>query len=260
MDDEELARRRRAFGRAVDAYDRTRPTYPAEAVAWCLGDPIGTLDVADVGAGTGKLTAVVLAAGHRVVAVEPDEVMRARLAARLDAGPDASGVLDTRAGAAEDLPLADASVDAVVAGQAWHWFDEEAVGDELARVVRPGGTAAAIWNSRDEEVDWVRAWSELVEEGAHPTGRKLVSARGPDFGAGFGPPEVATFHHEQVLAPEEVVTLAASRSHTIWLPADRRTALLDAVADLVASHPDLAGRERISLPYRVDCHRATRRT
>lgn len=259
MDRDEFARRRQVFGRAVDDYDRTRPTYPTDAVAWCLGEPTGPLDVADVGAGTGKLTAVVLAAGHRVVAIEPDDTMRSRLAAQLDSRRDGGGVLDVRAGAAEDLPLADRSVDAVVAGQAWHWFDHDAVGRELARVVRPGGTAAAVWNSRDEDVDWVRAWSELVEEGAHPTGRKLVAEQGPSFGPAFDPPEVATFHHQPQLTPDDVVTLAASRSYTISLPDDRRAELLGAVADLVATHPDLAGRDMVALPYRVDCHRATRR-
>lgn len=256
MDDQEFAARRQAFGRAVEDYDRARPGYPAEAVHWCVGEPDRPIRVVDLGAGTGKLTEVVLDAGHEVVAVEPDDAMRDRLAERL-AGRAGLHVV---AGTAEDVPLPAAAADAVVAGQAWHWFDQAVAGPQLARIVRPGGTVAAVWNSRDEDVDWVRAWSVLVEEGAHPTGRGLlVDEAGPDFGAGFGPREDAVFHHEQVLAPGELVTLAASRSYTIALPEDRRRALLERVAELVANHPDLAGRDEVGLPYRVDAHRAVRR-
>ncbi len=258
MDADEFDRRRQAFGGAVDAYDRTRPTYPLDAVQWCVAaDHDVRRRVVDLGAGTGKLTEVLLAAGHEVLAVEPDDVMRTRLADRLDDHP---GLVAVHGGTAEDMPVADSSVDAVVAGQAWHWFDEDVVGPELARVVRPGGTVAAVWNSRDEDVDWVRAWSAVVEEGAHPTGRKLVTVRGPRFGPGFGDLGSATFHHEQVLAPDDVVALAASRSYTIALPEDRRRDLLRAVEDLVATHPDLAGRDEIALPYRVEAYRAVRRT
>lgn len=140
IDPREFAARRQSFGAAAEVYDRTRPDYAAEAVAWCL-EPAGLapLRVADVGAGTGKLTAVVLALGHEVVAVEPDEDMLARLRGRLG-GDDR---LSTASGTAEDLPLPDEAVDAVVCRQAWHWFDEAVVGPEFARVLRPGGVAAA---------------------------------------------------------------------------------------------------------------------
>ncbi len=256
MDPAEFATRKQSFGAAADVYDRTRPDYAGDAVAWCL-DPAGQapLRVADVGAGTGKLTAVLLALGHEVVAIEPDEAMLGRLRDR-HGGDDR---LSTATGAAEDLPLPDEAVDAVICGQAWHWFDEAVVGPEFARVLRPGGVAAAIWNTRDEQVDWVRAWSDVVEEGAHPTGRTLVASEGgPRFGPAFGPREDATFPHEHLLERDDVVRLAASRSYTISLTADRRVALLDAVADLVDSHPDLVGREVVRVPYVVECHRAVR--
>lgn len=258
IDPDEFAARKQSFGDAVDAYDQTRPDYDLEAIAWCL-EPAGEapLRVVDVGAGTGKLTAVLLALGHEVVAVEPDEQMRGRLAEVLDVDEH----LDVRDGTAEDLPLEDGSVDAVVAGQAWHWFDEDVVGAEFARVLRPGGVAAAVWNTRDEEVDWVRQWSERVEEGAHPTGRKLVSAEGgPSFGDDFADVEQAEFRHEQRLTREEVVLLAASRSYTISLPGGRREELLASVRDLVDSHPDLVGRDLVTLPYVAECHRAVRST
>lgn len=256
MDSDEFAARKQAFGAAAEVYDRSRPDYSVEAVAWCLA-PAGEapLGVVDVGAGTGKLTGALLALGHEVVAVEPDQMMLARLR---DVHGDGAR-LTCRTGCAEDLGLPDGSVDAVIAGQAWHWFDEELAGAEFARVLRPGGIAAAIWNTRNEAVDWVRAWSEIVEEGAHPTGRKLIAHQGgPVFGSAFDDREDATFHHEQRLTPDDVVALAASRSYTITLPAERRAALLAAVEDLVATNPDLAGRDTVTLSYVVECHRARR--
>lgn len=259
MDDDELRRRRQAFGQAVDVYDRTRPSYPADAVAWCLGDPAEPLTVADLGAGTGKLTSVLSAAGHRVVAIEPDPAMLDRLVEHLARG---DGPLETHVGPAEDLPLDDASVDAVVAGQAWHWFDQQAVGREVARVVRPGGTVAALWNSRDESVDWVAQWSRIAEEQAHPTGRKLLTAAGgPDFGPAFTDRQEGTFRHGHELAlPDDLVDLAASRSWTIALDDERRALLLDAIRRLAGTHPALAGRAEVAMPYVVECHRARRRT
>lgn len=239
----------------MDAYDRTRPGYPAEAIDWSLGAPAGSLVVCDLGAGTGLLTRALLDRGHRVIAVEPDAAMRERLWANL-----AGARVEARDGSAEALPLDDAEVDAVLAGQAWHWFDEALVGPELARVVRPGGAVATLWNTRDESVDWVARWSALAEEHAHPTGRRAMAdgQAMPAFGPAFAAPEQATFRHAWPMAAADIVTLAASRSWTITLPEERRERLLGAIADLVATHPDLAGRDEVTLPYVVECVRARR--
>src|SRR6266550_2633842 len=89
---------------------------------------------------------------HEVVPVEPDEAMRARLAR------STPGVTPL-AGSAERIPLPDTSVDAVVAGQSYHWFDPEPAHREIARVLRPGGVFAPVWNIRDESEPWVAALS-----------------------------------------------------------------------------------------------------
>src|SRR5689334_20923777 len=102
-------RRALSFGAAAAEYDAARPTYPAEAVRWTLPDDAHR--VLDLGAGTGKLTRVVLDLGLEAVAVEPDDAMRALIPA------------ESHAGTAEEIPLPDASVDAIVVGQAFHWFD-----------------------------------------------------------------------------------------------------------------------------------------
>ncbi|HEY1178985.1 MAG TPA: class I SAM-dependent methyltransferase, partial [Phytomonospora sp.] len=133
-----------SFGQAADAYDAIRPTYPREAVTWALGAKPVT--VADLGAGTGILSRLLADEGHHVIAVDPDEQMLDALRAKSPA------VADARTGDAEHIPLADGSVDAVTAGQAYHWFDPERAHPEIARVLRPGGVFVPIWNIRDGSV------------------------------------------------------------------------------------------------------------
>ena len=144
MDEQRWRERAGSFGAAAEVYDRSRPSYPVEAVRWAL--PQDARRVLDLGAGTGKLTAVLLDLGLDVVAVEPSAEMRARIPARAE-------VLD---GSAERIPLPDGSVDAVLAAQAFHWFDLDVALPEIARVLRPGGTLGVLWNERDESVEWVR--------------------------------------------------------------------------------------------------------
>ena len=113
-----------SFGAAADLYDRIRPRYPREALDWAIPEKS---DICDLGAGTGILTRQLADLGHRVIAVEPDDKMRAKIAG------------DARKGSATDIPLPDDSVDVVTAGQAYHWFYGEPAHTEIARVLRPGG-------------------------------------------------------------------------------------------------------------------------
>jgi SAM-dependent methyltransferase len=149
----------RGFEAAGERYERGRPDYPPDAVDW-LVEQLGLASkpgatVLDVGAGTGKLTRPLLERGLRVVAVEPLAGMRATLE-RTAAGAD------VRAGQAEALPLAAGEVDAVVAGQAFHWFANAAALRELARVLRPHGRLGLVWNRRDLEQPLQRAIDRLV--------------------------------------------------------------------------------------------------
>lgn len=142
-----------SFGSAAAAYDDLRPGYPAATVQWALGsDP---RRVIDLGAGTGKLTGTLALAGHDVVAVEPDPLMRAQLAL---------SVPGTRvlAGSGEEVPLPDASVDAVLAAQAWHWMDHPRAAVEIARVLRPGGHLVLLWNVRDPWSPLNRGYHDVV--------------------------------------------------------------------------------------------------
>ena len=125
------------FGRLAADYARFRPSYPREAVDWLVPD--GATRVADVGAGTGQLTARLLERGLAVDAVEPDAAMLAELRR------SCPGATAHHAGV-EALPLPDASVDAVLVATAWHWFPFEEAVAEVRRVLRPGGWLGLVWN------------------------------------------------------------------------------------------------------------------
>ncbi|MBB2921197.1 class I SAM-dependent methyltransferase [Cellulomonas cellasea] len=242
-DDPARQDRARSFDRGAQAYGRARPSYPDDAVRWCV--PEGAHRVLDLAAGTGKLTAVLVAHGFDVTAVEPSRAMREQLTSLL---PDVT----PRPGTAEDTGLPTASVDAVTVAQAWHWFDEAAASAEIARVLRPGGTLALLWNVRDPSVDWVARFGEIIHRGdAHER-----EPAAPLLGDRFDAPEHATFPWTDRVAVRTLRMLAASRSHLLTLPAERREELLDEVDELGRTHPDLRGRDEVDLPYRTVCWRA----
>ena len=236
-----------SFGTAALSYDRHRPSYPREAVDWALGSPPGRLRVVDLGAGTGILTRVVLGLGHDVVPVEPDEAMRAQLTATT---PGAVPL----AGSSESIPLPDDSLDAVLAGQAYHWFDRTRAPAEIARVLRPGGVFAAVWNMRDESEPWVARLSEVahVEDGARAEPGVHEDAL---RATGFGPVTREVFVHEVIPTPDTLVELIKTRSYYLTASAARRAEVIDGVRNLATAHPDLAGRAMFQLPYRTVVYR-----
>jgi SAM-dependent methyltransferase len=205
--------------------------------------------VVDLGAGTGALTRDLVARGLDVVAVEPDSNMRAVLEDRV---PRA----DVRAGSAEDLPLDDADADVVVGAQMWHWVNPDRATAEAARVLRHGGTLGLLWNLRDERVPWMAELGSVFG-GEDVNGRGAAQVVLP-AGAPFTAPAARDFRWSQELAPGDIVDLVATRSQVQVLPDTERTAVLARVADFVASHPAVAGRGRIVVPYVTSCWRATR--
>ena len=205
----------------------------------------------DLGAGTGLLAAVVRAAGHEVVAVDPAVQMLAELSGRL---PGVRVVV----GAAERIPLAAGSVDAVVAGQAGHWFDPALAAPELRRVLRPGGVVGLIWNVRDLRVPWVRALDDLISGEArdHAADQRVVAAFAAQLPADV---EHLESGHAQQVTPEQVVRGIGTRSYVAVMPPERREAFLDRVRSLLGTHAATRGRERLELPYRTDAYRLTPR-
>lgn len=237
--------RRSSFGSVAADYAALRPGYPADAVRFLLGER--PRRVLDLGAGTGLLTEVLLAAGHEVVAVDPSPPMLAQLQARL---PQVEGL----PGGAEAIPLPDADVDAVVAGQAAHWFEPGRAAPELRRVLRPGGVVGFVWNSRDERVPWVRALGEALaaEARGHEADQGVVDA----FARAL-PARVAHARSSVVqrVTPEQVVGGIGTRSYVATMDDAARTAFLDRLRDLLARHPDTRGRDVLELPYRTDAYR-----
>jgi SAM-dependent methyltransferase len=236
-----------SFGPAAARYDDLRPGYPAEALRWALGDE--PVRVVDLGAGTGILTRNLRALGHEVIAVEPDELMRAHLAA---ANPGVTAL----AGRAERIPLPAGSVDAVVAGQAYHWFDPEPAHAEVARVLKPGGVFAPLWNRRDEIVPWVAELSAISDDDTAGRGIREPVPEIRTFGPGFGPVERRIFSHVTRHDADSLVGLVSTRSYYLTAPPQRQRELERRVRELCATHPDLAGRDSFDLPYQTDVYRA----
>ncbi|MEU9828267.1 class I SAM-dependent methyltransferase [Micromonospora chersina] len=238
-----------SFGAAAADYDRFRPRYPEEALRWALDGRETPARVVDLGAGTGILTRGVLALGAEVVPVEPDPGMRAQLAA---ATPGTTAL----AGSAEAIPLPDGSADAVLVGQAYHWFDKEPAHAEIARVLRPGGTFAPIWNVRDERVTWVAELTRIAHLGDNAGD---VTEKYADFGPAFTPVELGEFAHTTTLTPDEVIGMLHTRSYWLTATPAEQERIDAALRELFATHPDLAGRATVELPYRTLVLRSRRR-
>jgi SAM-dependent methyltransferase len=241
--------RARVFGAVADEYERGRPGYPADAVAWLLPGPARA--VCDVGAGTGKLTRSLLAPGREVIAVEPDGAMLARLRAAL---PEVQAL----EAAAEAIPLPDGAVDAVVAGQSFHWFANDAALGELARILRAGGTLGVVWNTRADDGGWSTALWDAIEAPANEQDARrweTVIEREPRFAA----VETARFTQVQRVSPADVIAGVRSRSYVATRSTGERAALVRAAERVLAEHPETRGRKQLELPYLVECYRARRR-
>ena len=232
-----------AFADVAGAYERGRPGYPDDAVRWLVGDE--PRDVVDLGAGTGKLTRALVALGHRVTAVEPLDEMRAELHAAV---PDARAL----AGRAEAMPLPHASADVVASAQAFHWFDHDAALPEIARVLRPGGSLALVWNSRDDRDPWMAQLSAII---GNETIEEWDVVPILQEGGLFGAVETARFSFVQVRDRESLLDLVLSRSYCAKLPLSEREPVLDAVGRL---YDDTAGGEGVQLAYVTECFRTHR--
>jgi SAM-dependent methyltransferase len=214
------------FGRAAEAYERGRPGYPADAVAW-LAEKLGLVlgrTVLDLGAGTGKLSRLLVETGARVVAVEPVDEMRRLLTT-------VAGV-EAIAGAAEAIPLPDASADACTVAQAFHWFEPVAALAEIHRVLRPGSELALLWNRLDEADPLTAAFTAvLARYRAHPP-VGYPWPEGYDRTALFTPPELRTFANVQELDPDTIADRLASESSITVLPEEQRRQALREVRAL----------------------------
>ena len=201
-------------------------------------------DVLDLGAGTGKLTTRLVERGLTVIAVDPIAEMLEMLRTAL---PDTPALL----GSAEQIPLPDNAVDAVLVAQAWHWFDQERAVAEIARVLRPGGRLGVLWNTRDERSGWVKDFGRIVGL-EHDRDNATVDLPEPFT-------DIATHQVEwtNYITPQALIDYVASRSYCITSPAEVRARTLDEVRELLVNHPSLANATGLAMPYITVCVRAT---
>jgi SAM-dependent methyltransferase len=238
----------KGFAKEALAYARGRPEYPVALDQWLRGalqlDEERT--VVDLGAGTGKFTRRLLATGANIIAVEPVSEMLAQLTRIL---PDVAA----RSGTAENIPVNDGAVDAVVCAQSFHWFASKTALAEIRRVLKPGGHLGLIWNVRNESVDWCAAMTAIMApyEGDAPryrsgAWRKVFPAEG------FGPLQEERFRNGHTGHPEQVIVeRILSTSFIAALPRPQQLIVAARLRDLIAMTPALNRREEITVPYQT---------
>ena len=215
------------FAAAADLYERARPSYPQEAIDWLVkttGIGPGST-VVDLGAGTGKLTRLLVPSGARIVAVEPIAEMRAHIVG--------AEVLD---GTAEEMPLDDGSADVVAVAQAFHWFDQDKALPEIHRVLRADGSLVLVWNMRDLDDPLQRGVEDLLAPIRQDVPGQALGAWRDPLGQSplFGPAVVGTFEYEQLFTTDDLCDRVASTSFVATMSAIDREELLVRVRALAA--------------------------
>ncbi len=243
------------FQRAADVYERGRPEYPSAAVEHL----IKTLDIArgtrivELGAGTGKFTRTLVPTAAEILAVEPVDAMRRKLSELL---PGVK-VVD---GTAEAIPLSDASADAVVVAQAFHWFDGEKALAEIHRVLKPGTGLGLIWNVRDDSLAWIHKLTRIIEpyEGDVPRYKSLAWMAPFRSTRLFSPLAKSESSHVQELSPDAIEDRVLSISFIAALPDSERELVREQVRELVRQELDTRNPAVVEFPYRTHVYVARR--
>ena len=229
------------------AYASVRPAYPGEAVAALIdaarsGRGVnapgrdGPLRAADIGAGTGKMSELLARAGAVVDAVEPSGAMRAQ----------ASSIpgVTWHAGVAEETTLPHGAFDIVVFAQSWHWVDPERAGVEAARILAPGGVLGIVWNQMDVSIPWVHRLTRIMRSGdVHRHDRP------PTPGGGFGPMRLTQVAWEDVMTPEQILTLGTTRSSYIRSSPAGRERMQANLRWYLYEHLGYAPGQDVTIPY-----------
>ena len=241
---------RARFSRRVDDYSRFRPGYPAALINALLDgiDEPAALTVADIGAGTGIFTRLLLERGLGVYAVEPNAAMRAAAETSLASYAGFTSI----DGAAEATGLAAASIDLVTAAQAFHWFNNAQALAEFSRILKPGGRLALIWNRRRLQDPLQRDYEAVLREFAPQYGRvNHLSLADEELGRCFaaGRMQQAVFDNHQQLDFDALLGRLRSASYCPDEDTPEYAALTAALQQLFAAHAT-AGRLR----YNYDTH------
>ncbi|MYS23962.1 Methyltransferase domain-containing protein [Streptomyces sp. DvalAA-14] len=247
------------YQRAAGVYERSRPSYPLAALA-ALADALpleSGRTVVDLGAGTGKFTRLLALTGAEVLAVEPVREMREQIAELLP------GVAVT-GGTAEATGLPDGCADAVVAAQAWHWFQEGEALAEVERLLRPGGALALVWNTYDTSVPWMRDFQDIyfrlaprdlpsppLASGLGDPGnwRDAFAAR-----AGWGAIKERHWPNPYTTTVADVVERMMSSSHIAVLDAPAQARVRSEVESVLGAYDATRSPGAIEMPYTTDVY------
>jgi len=259
-----------SFGEVAPHYQKYRPGPPSSAVDWLLPSPVAR--VVDLGAGTGALTRLLVDRADDVVAVEPDDRMRAVLAEEL---PGVNAVM----GRGEAIPLPDSCADAVLASSSWHWMDLLPTLHEVGRVLAPGGTLGVLWSGPDPEGPFLAEAQALLADRAAGGGGAtstdgdadtpvddvaglLDDARRPTStleippGTGFEPPDHATFDWDVPLSADDLIGLLGTMSWIITMPDQKRDRVVAEARRLLADLLGIEGETTVDVTFRSDAWRS----
>jgi SAM-dependent methyltransferase len=234
------------------AYERGRPGYAPQAIAAIAAAfqvGLGST-VVDLGAGTGKLTRQLVSTGARVVAIEPIAEMRDRFSRVLP-------LVAVLEGSAEAIPLTDGSVDLIVAGQAWHWFDGLTAQAEAARVLATGGGLALLWNDYDTSVPWANELAEIRNRHfVHHLPPQVDRDWRSDFAGDpdWGPIIERVFDHIHHTTRQALVDRVLSTSVIAPLPPGERANVRQEVLAILDKHEETCDRENLAVPYRTSVY------
>jgi SAM-dependent methyltransferase len=263
---EQKGERAGSFGAAAAQYERYRQGPPTAAVDWVLPAPVRT--VVDLGAGTGALTRLLVGRADEVVAVEPDDRMRAVL---IESVPGVRAV----AGRGESIPLPEASVDAVLASSSWHWMDTVPTLLEVGRVLVPGGTLAAMWSGPDPDTGLIAQARELLAGGGSPdidsdseSRAELSASLGNQNaldqvlaippGVPFDQPEQTVITWDVALNADELIGLLGTFSWVILMEDEARDRLFDTARRVLRDALGVSGDVTVDIGYRAEVYKARR--
>lgn len=233
----------RAFNHGSTTYNDVRPGYPTDVVELAAGYS----RIADVGAGTGKLTGLLDTAGHNVLALDPSMDMLRVLHNSFPTIPAWQAV-------AEATALAPNSVDLVSCAQTWHWVDVPAAAAEFDRIISPGGAVLLVWNNLDTAIPWVHRLSRIMH-----AGDVLKPGFIPEVAA---PWEISTTLRttwEQHLSPEGIIQLAHTRSYWLRSSPKIQERVDNNLRWYLYEHLAFSEAEEVALPYRCDAFVLTRK-
>lgn len=260
----------RNYGQVATSYDLSRPDYPNAA---CFEEWLSVLGintktrVVDLGAGTGKLTKAILKTVYETETperVQADNFIAIEMVADMRAHfCETFPHITVEAGFAEKIPLADESVDVVVVGTAFHWFDGKKALKEITRILARDGRLGLVWNMLDPEISWVRQLRELLEQNKQPnnhdTGQwKDAFTDDHLFSNPFK--QHTTYRYSKPATAKQIIECLLSFKAAAEMSSDEKDKFTQKAKQILATHPETGGKEEIQVPFRTEMYVCKKKT